>query len=153
MNSQTRIGLINRVLEDIGLQAKKIIQDNLATTGTNTTGATSSSIRVENKNYILEIWGRKAFQTVERGRRPGGVPKGFYYIIKKWAEDKKIMAKGKDLNRFAYFTAKKIKEEGSRLYRNGRRKDIYTPAILFAKKEIKNIFGKFAQQIIFENIK
>lgn len=66
---------------------------------------------------------------LERGRRAGKVPKNFITIIAKWAQVKGIsFASDKDRMRFAYFVSKKIREEGTLMFRQKREEDIFTTA-------------------------
>lgn len=88
-----------------------------------------------------QILGPKYFGVLERGRKGGNVPKGFYYIIMQWAIDKGIQfSKKSDLQRFSYFTAQKIQREGTNLYLSGGRKDIFT-------EPIEQCFARLSEKI------
>lgn len=82
---------------------------------------------------IGEVWAPNYFYTLIRGRGPGKTPANFTQIIMEWARYKNIVFQSEsDLKRFAYFTMKKMREEGSELYRNHLYVDILdTPADRF----------------------
>lgn len=110
------------------------IASNIMSAGMNASGRTIASMRVEVNENEGTLFGRRAFEVLESGRRPGRVPKGFYQIIYQWAIDKRIRVR--NLKSFAYLTARKIAREGTLLYREGGRNDIYTPEI---RKCIENV--------------
>lgn len=121
------------------------IRKNLADTGTNASGRTSDSLEAvltDDGGYIL---GRQYFQGVEQGRPAGPVPFDFVHIIRQWMRDKHITApaikyKRKESDRWhpkytpeergamamAGAIAYRIRTQGTRLYLNGGRTDIYT---------------------------
>lgn len=113
--------------------ARDDIRDNLASTGTNASGRTSASLKITIDGNTATLWGRPAFGTVETGRRGGRVPKGFRHIIYQWMQDKGVHAtitgnrsqQSADMS-MAYLIARKIQREGSKLYRQGGRSDIYS---------------------------
>jgi len=132
------------------------IQDNLESTGTNASGRTSQSLRLESSDYGFIIYGRKAFATVETGRMAGGIPKGFNDIIKQWIKDKgisvtqipykrkesqnwrpKYSVNERSLNIAAGAISFNIKKNGTALFRKGGRKDIFSNAFSEALPEIK----------------
>lgn len=133
--------LLEQTLNDIVLD----IRDNLAATGTNASGRTSESLAVEMYAGGGMVTGRPYFQSVEEGRPPGKVPYRFDLIIRQWMKDKGITAPPLPYKRqpsqnwqpkytpeergamaMAYAIARKIETEGSLLFRDGGRKDIYT---------------------------
>ena len=105
------------------------IRANLASTGTNASGHTSESLRVEVDSEGGRLIGRPAFHVVETGRikTPGKYPRNFYQIIKQWTYDKGLtFTNEQERGTFAYFVSRKIIREGSQLHRRGGRDDIYT---------------------------
>lgn len=125
-------------------EAKVRIQQNLETTGTNASGRTSRSLEVVVDNTSGTLFGRQAFGTVETGRRAGRVPYGFTEIIYQWMQDKGVHAEryGRRSQRsadmsMAYLIAKKIAREGSKLYRDGGRVDIYSNVLPVAIEQVK----------------
>lgn len=132
------------------------IQDNLESTGTNASGRTSQSLRLESSDYGFIIYGRKAFATVETGRMAGGIPKGFNDIIKQWIKDKgisvtqipykrkesqnwrpKYSVNERSLNIAAGAISFNIKKNGTALFRKGGRKDIFSNVFIEELPEIK----------------
>lgn len=134
------LGILKYELNDLRLR----IIDNHIRARQKASGRTIASMRVEVTENSGILWGRKAFGTLETGRRPGRVPKGFYKIILDWIEAKGIRVEKPKT--FAYFIARKIAREGTQLYRDGGRDDIYSKEI---DKTIKNIMEKVFG--IFEN--
>lgn len=121
---------------------KERIAANIMSAGQNASGRTIASMRVDVDDKEGTLYGRRAFEVLEAGRKPGKVPKGFYAIIKQWAIDKRIRVR--NLNSFAYLTARKIAREGTLLYREGGRNDIYTPEI---RKCIDNVRARMTATI------
>ena len=125
-------------------EAKVRIQQNLATTGTNASGRTSRSLEVVVDDTSGTLFGRQAFGTVETGRRAGRVPYGFTDIIYQWMQDKGVHARVNGLRSqrsadmsMAYHIAKKIAREGSKLYRDGGRVDIYSNVLPVTIEQVK----------------
>ena len=114
------------VSEELSSLRQRII-DNHLKAGQKASGRTIASLRVEVGDDGGTLFGRKAFGTLEHGRRGGKVPKGFYYIILQWMKDKGIQVEKPKT--FAYFVARKIAREGTSLYRKGGRNDIYSNEI------------------------
>lgn len=106
---------------------KKRIIDNHLRAGQKASGRTIASMHVETSDDGGVLFGRRAFGTLETGRRGGRVPKGFYHIILQWVRDKGIQVEKPKT--FAYFVAKKIAREGTSLFRQGGRDDIYSNEI------------------------
>ena len=106
---------------------KKRIIDNHLRAGQKASGRTIASMHVEASDDGGVLFGRRAFGTLETGRRGGRVPKGFYHIILQWVRDKGIQVEKPKT--FAYFVSKKIAREGTSLFRQGGRDDIYSNEI------------------------
>lgn len=106
------------------------IQANLQATGTNASGKTSQSLEYTIDDGELTIYGRQYFQGVEQGRPGGKVPYNFTDIIRKWMDDKGVANQFGDTESekrsAAYMIGQFIKNNGSRLYRQGGRSDIYS---------------------------
>jgi hypothetical protein len=65
---------------------------------------------------------------LERGRGPGKTPYDFKEILRRWAAAKRItFASETDFARWAFFVSKKIREEGTALYRAGGGEDVFRP--------------------------
>lgn len=136
---------IRRILTSALEEAKVKIQQNLETTGTNASGRTSQSLTVEVEGNTGVLYGRQAFGTVETGRKPGRVPYNFRDIIYQWMQDKGVHAKVEGRRSqesadrsMAYIIARKIATEGSKLYRDGGRDDIYSNVLPLTIERVKN---------------
>ena len=129
--------------EELGTLKATII-NNIRTTGQWASGKTAASMQVYVSGSVGELVGRRAFGTLETGRRGGRVPRNFHNIIYDWMMAKGVHAepmpyktsrphKYTEQERgdrtMAYFIAKTIRREGTRLYRNGGRDDVYSRAI------------------------
>ena len=131
------------------------IAQRLDDTRTTASGRTKASLKVTVVENVFTLLGRHPFATVETGRQGGKVPINFTEILKQWAVDKQISLEPinyvripsdrwqpkytpqqRALNRFAGAVAHKIRTEGSKLYRDGGREDIYSEEV---EKSIKAI--------------
>ena len=129
--------------EELGTLKATII-NNIRTTGQWASGKTAASMAVMVSGSIGELVGRRAFGTLETGRRGGRVPRNFHNIIYDWMMAKGVHAdpipyktsrphKYTEQERgdrtMAYFIAKAIRTIGTRLYRDGGRDDVYSRVI------------------------
>lgn len=106
---------------------KQKVIENQKNSGQIASGRTIASMKVEVTEDGGVLWGRSPFGTLETGRKPGKVPAGFWKIIRQWMDDKGIQVQKPDS--FAYLVARKIANEGTQLFRNGGRDDIYSPEV------------------------
>lgn len=106
---------------------KQKVIENQKNSGQVASGRTIASMKVEVTEDGGVLWGRSPFGTLETGRKPGKVPAGFRKIIRQWMDDKGIQVQKPDS--FAYLVARKIANEGTQLFRNGGRDDIYSPEV------------------------
>ena len=138
--------------EELG-SLKATIINNIRTTGQWASGKTAASMQVHVSGSIGELVGRRAFGTLETGRRGGRVPRNFHNIIYDWMQAKGVHAqpmpyktsrphKYTEQERgdrtMAYFIAKTIRTIGTRLYRDGGRDDVYSRAIPVAIERINS---------------
>ena len=138
------LGLIEHALE----QCAEKIRQNMASEGRNASGKYSKSIRVEMHESGGQITAAAYFGTTEHGRKPGNVPKDIVAILEAWITDKGVSVKQIPYKRqetetwqpkytvaersrkmAASAMAWSIKENGTRLYRDGGEPVIYSPAI------------------------
>lgn len=153
---------VKNILSDELESLKLRIIANHEKAGQKASGRTEASLRVEVTEDEGIIFGRNAFGTLETGRKGGNVPSNFSDIIKKWARDKginispipyktdrahKYSEQERGENRFAFFVARKIKRDGTALYRSGGRSDIYSDEI---RKTIKVIGDRLMSSIKME---
>ena len=130
--------------EELGTLKATII-NNIRTTGQWASGKTAASMAVMVSGSIGELVGRRAFGTLETGRKGGRVPRNFHDIIYDWMMAKGIhadpmpyktsrphkysSAQERGDRTMAYLISRTIRREGTRLYRNGGRDDVYSRAI------------------------
>jgi len=142
--------ILNEELDDL---RKRIIKNHISA-GQKASGKTINSMRVELGDNYGQLTGRKYFGTLETGRKPGKVPANFSNIILKWMQSKGInVPKPKS---FAYLVARKIRIEGTVLYRSGGRSDIYSEEINKTIPKLLKRLGKNQVQEIkrlFDNVK
>ncbi len=131
---------------------KRIIAHHLAA-GQKASGRTIASLYVEVSEDSGTLYGRSPFGTLETGRKPGKVPRDFQGIIRQWMKDKGIVAppipyKTSRPHKYtpqergelsmSYLIARKIRRDGTRLFRQGGRADIYSNEIPAVTREIGN---------------
>lgn len=110
-------------LEDL----RRRIGENMGRADLVVSGKTRDSMQVSVRGNAGVLTGRRAFSTLETGSRPWSkkpkrTPKWFADLIGEW-----IDRRGLDLNQWA--VAHTIIHQGSRLYREGGRADIYSPEL------------------------
>lgn len=146
--------IIYRSLERI----RSTIADNINSKGLRASGKTEKSMRIEMYDEGGRLVGRQYFQSLEEGRPAGKVPYNFPAIIKQWIRDKgiavqlvpykrraserwqpKYSVEERSLNMAAGAIAHSIATRGTLLYRQGGRRDIYTPII---EEETKRLEGE-----------
>lgn len=152
--------------EELEALKKKIIAQHFSA-GQKASGRTAASLRVEVTEEEGTLYGRSPFGTLETGRKPGKVPQGFQAIIRKWMADKGINAEPIPYKTdrphkytpqergnlsLSYLIARKIRREGTSLFRKGGRADIYSNVIPAATERIK---GRIVEllKLEVENIK
>lgn len=114
------------------------IKANSRRAGQVATGRTLRSLerRLEERGtaYVGQILGRKYFGTLETGRGPyaGGKadPEGFNARLIEWMKARGFQCRDEEeYRRMANWLRWRINRFGTRLYRQGGRKDIFTPAV------------------------
>lgn len=151
------------------LQALKAqITANIRATGQWASGKTAASMAVMVSGSIGELVGRRAFGTLETGRRGGRVPRNFAAIIYDWMQAKGIHAdpmpyktsrphKYSEQERgdrtMAYFISRTIRREGTRLYRDGGRDDVYSRAIPITIERINSRLSGIYAAAVAQQIK
>lgn len=153
--------------EELGT-LKARITNNIRATGQWASGKTAASMAVHVSGSIGELVGRRAFGTLETGRRGGRVPRNFSAIIYEWMQAKGVHAqpmpyktsrphKYTEQERgdrtMAYFISKTIRREGTRLYRQGGRDDVYSREIPAAIDRINARLSRIFQASVEQQIK
>lgn len=122
------------------------------------------SIRMTDTGAMLVAVGRGWFQSLEQGRPGGRVPRSFTSIISQWIIDKglsvrqipykrqpserwqpKYTVEERSLRMAAAAIAHTIAERGTLLYRQGGRRDIYSPVI---EEEVKLLERELGELIV-----
>lgn len=152
----TFIDDINDVLEQWASNVVVKIKSNLDSTGTTASGRTKESIEYTVDNGTLVITGRPYFRSVEEGRGPGGIPYNFTEILRQWAKDKGILTQFGDTEakqRSAlYMVGQFIRKNGTKLYREGSRTDIYTDVIESEMPKLGEQIAATIQESILRDI-
>lgn len=110
------------------------IAENIIDRGLNATGDTIRSMRIEVTGQGKgTLYGRQYFQSLEEGRPPtdSKPSRAMISSLQRW-----IDARGIDTTPWA--VANSINKNGTRLWRDGGRKDIYTEAINKTIEEVKD---------------
>ena len=155
--------IIYRSLERI----RSTIADNINSKGLRASGKTEKSMRIEMYDVGGRLAGRQYFQSLEEGRPAGKVPYNFPAIIKQWIRDKgiavqlvpykrraserwqpKYSVEERSLNMAAGAIAHSIATRGTLLYRQGGRRDIYTPIIEEETKRLEGEIGILVADVI-----
>lgn len=126
------MSLTNREILTQFLEAIRgdIITEHLAQ-GQRASGRTLESLEVSVNDNGGSLSGSGHIGVLETGRKPGLIPKDFKGIILKWMADKGIFQGGDDKAKgaIAYFIARKISEEGTKLFRAGGQSGVLSKAI------------------------
>jgi len=155
------------------LQAK--IASNIEASGKSASGRTAKSMYVEptdNGAALKTSQGNIMFQTLETGRKAGKIPYNFRAIIQQWIIDKGISISPIPYIRkpsenwqpkyspqergelsLAGAIAHKIKTEGTKLFRDGGRADIYSNEIPNTVAEIKKAIFPILKAEVLKTIK
>jgi len=145
---------------------------NIESSGQSASGRTAASLRVEPNETGATLYGRRAFATLETGRKPGKTPYQFTRVIWQWIVDKGIRVSPIDYKRqasakwqpmyspqergelsLAGAIAHKIQTEGTALFRNGGRSDVYSNEIPRTIAEIKQEITPLLKAEILQTIK
>lgn len=129
---------------------KARITANMQAAGQIVTGKTAGSMAVETSEDGGSLTADRHFPVVEVGSKPWRVqyksaPKFFAEIIGEWLKNK-----GLSLNPYAVATT--IMREGSRLYREGGREDIYSNEIEECLSRIEDRIGALAELDVLETL-
>ena len=118
-------------------------------------GKTKASFELKISPFTGQLLGANYVGVLERGRKPGGLPKDFIDILQRWATAKGIsFSDEKQFNRWANAVKWKIIREGSKLYRSGQKQDIFeTPIANFQDRFSNRIVNYYQNEIANEIFK
>ena len=148
MSEQIKQEDISKVLTEELSRLAERIKENHRRAGQVASGRTLRSITYEVQGNVGTLWGREPFGTLETGRRAGKTPMFFSTIIRQWIIDKgihvqpipykrkpsknwqpKYSPEERGLRSMAGAIAHKIRTQGTSLFRQGGRADIYSNEI------------------------
>lgn len=126
----------NKILEEELTNLMSEVIDRQKMSGQYASGKTSDAYSIDVQEMAGKLLGASYVGVFTRGRKPGGVPKDFVDILKRWAQAKNItFTNEKQFNLWANAVKWKIIREGSKLYRSGNRNDIFeTPLKEFSDR-------------------
>lgn len=122
---------VNKLLLDEGRLFSKRVKSNLSSKKITKSGKTEKSIKEEVSNQILIVWGRHDFHNLEKGVSPNEAQRLNFQQLKnniyEWSKYLPLtFADNKKRYSFAWNVSNKIVQVGTKLYRDGGRKDIYS---------------------------
>lgn len=130
---------IVNILDQEGIQLKNDIRANMGAAGQNATNETAQSLRIEitqeGTKYKFKLFGRPFFMTVQTGRKPTPGKKPSREMINRitaWTEARNMEPEA------VWAIATNIQNKGTKLWREGGRKDIVDPAVNDFIESIKN---------------
>lgn len=161
-----------KVLDEELNELKRLIAEQHQSAGQVASGKTLASLKVETSDKNGVLYGRTYFGTLETGRKAGKGPSNFTSIIRQWMDDKGITAKPipyvrvpserwkpkytpqeRGTQSLSGAIAWKIQKEGTKLFREGGRTDIYSNVIPGTIKNIQDrIMGLFVTEVESINI-
>lgn len=171
MNDKTVIeGLsVAQILSDELGSLRAAIINNIRATGEWASGKTAASMQVFVTDTSGELVGRRAFGTLETGRKAGRVPRNMREIIYEWMKAKGIHGEPMPYVRkgphkygsaqergdmtMASAIAHTIRMMGTVLYRKGGRNDIYSQAIPETVARIQQRLTVILQATVTQQIK
>lgn len=117
--------MISDILNNAGRGIVKAIQDNHFRANQNASGRTIASLKYnveeDKKGFTLLVDADRHFPVLEEGRRPGKMPP--LGKIKSWVQDRGLP------DGLAWGISKAIAKNGTKLFKQGGRKDIYSNVI------------------------
>lgn len=142
--------IVRDLLYNFGESIKKDVIDNHLKAGQRATGKSILAFEVEASDKGMIIYGPSYLEDLEKGVRPGTRPK--VSDLEKWIVAKFNQPKF-DVRNYATYLSQKIYKQGSLLYRQGGRKDIYSNVITDERigKFTESLYGRFGG-LIFEEL-
>lgn len=151
-------GEIRKALTDcVGDIKRRHVQAGQRATG-RTMNALEVRMRREADAIVGEIWGMPYTGAWETGSRPArrkgtaASRESMVQNLKEWCKIRGLAVDDKQAERLAKYLAWYIKRYGSKLYRNGGRRDIITPAIEATKQTVEQRLGLYYEQLVTETI-
>lgn len=121
---------VEKILTDRTIGLISDIRENMTMASQNATGQTAQSLRFEIKQeenkYIMTLYGRAFFMTVQTGRKPTPDKKPSREMIERITDW--VQARGMDSSA-VWAIATNIQKKGTKLWQSGGREDIVDPAV------------------------
>lgn len=148
----------NTLLNAVDDIKRRSIQAGQVATG-KTLRALEVRMKAEGQVIIGQIWGRPFTGALETGSRPArreGTPasrRAMVEDMKEWCAIRGLTAGMTDqqAENFARWLSWYIKRYGTKLYRQGGRKDIITPALEYTRKTLDERLSEYFEQMITED--
>lgn len=152
-----------RTIQQTLLDAVEDIKRRSTQAGQVATGKTLRALEVRMKAEGLEIigqiWGRPFTGALETGSRPArkegtaASRRAMVESMKEWCRIRGLTTGMTDeqAENFARWLSWYIKRYGTKLYREGGRRDIITPAIEFTKQTLTDRLSAYYEELITEN--
>jgi len=122
--------IVRDLLEKTMQNIKAGIERNMTNLRRNASGESVRSLRYTiDGDLHAQLEGNISFLWMERGRKRGKIPIGFHKIILQWIHDKGLSVSDKRDRDAAWLIAKHIRDNGTKLNREGGFDDIYTGVI------------------------
>lgn len=104
-------------------------------------------------DYRGQLLGASYSGVLQKGRKPGKLPFDFKDILLRWAAAKRITFNTPSQARtWAFFVTKKIREEGTRLFRTNSEIDIFNTAVDNFSNRLSERIGTFFQEELANTI-
>ena len=154
---------LHNILDNAIAEAIDQIKQASTAAGQKVTGRTLASLegRVtvqDNGNFVAEILGRPFFGALETGTSPArhkgsdAARKQFITDLALWCKARGFTSTGlsdEQYQRIATWLSWYLKKHGSKLHRDGGRRDIFTPAVdALTQRLLEDIPTLFSQQIV-----
>jgi hypothetical protein len=136
---------IKDILSKFGDDTVSIIRDNMRNAGQNATGQTSAGITSETSDTRVTVSAPRYIWVLEKGRGPyaGGPASGLASKLEDWIRAKGVSLKpGQTIEQAGKSLAYIINKQGTKLYRQGGRKDIITP--IFDKRRFDDLYREIS---------
>ena len=113
-------------------------------------GETIKKFEKVSNNSNGQLLGASYVGVFEKGRKPGGVPRDFIEILKRWSQAKGMSFENEDkFNLWANAVKWKMIKEGTKLYRSGQTQDIFTtPVEQFSSRLAKRFIIYYESEIL-----
>ncbi len=160
---------VSQILNEELTRLRNTIIANIRTSGEWASGKTAASMQVFANDASGELVGRRAFGTLETGRKAGRVPRNMREIIYEWMKAKGIHGEPMPYVRkgphkyssaqergdmtMASAIAHTIRMMGTVLYRKGGRDDVYSQAIPETVARIQQRLTVILQATVTQQIK